>query len=141
MMTVVIGVPGGGRPPTGLFCDPTMPMAPKKPCSYPGCGGLTKDRYCDDHERATRHDYERARGSASARGYGRKWQHARAAWLRQHPLCRACEDDDVITAAVEVDHLIPHRGDKRLFWDRSNWQSMCKPCHSEKTAREDGRWG
>jgi 5-methylcytosine-specific restriction protein A len=43
--------------------------------------------------------------------------------------------------ATEVDHKVPHRGDQDLFWDTSNWQSLCKPCHSAKTAREDGGFG
>jgi 5-methylcytosine-specific restriction protein A len=34
-----------------------------------------------------------------------------------------------------VDHRVPHRGDDHLFWDRSNWQAMSKPCHDEKTGR------
>ncbi|WP_143035082.1 HNH endonuclease [Marininema mesophilum] len=28
-----------------------------------------------------------------------------------------------------------------LFWDKDNWQSLCKRCHDRKTAIEDGRWG
>ena len=40
-----------------------------------------------------------------------------------------------------VDHIIPHKGDKVLFWDRSNWQPLCKTCHDTKTAREDGGFG
>jgi 5-methylcytosine-specific restriction protein A len=28
-----------------------------------------------------------------------------------------------------------------LFWNRSNWQSLCHSCHSRKTASEDGGWG
>jgi 5-methylcytosine-specific restriction protein A len=40
-----------------------------------------------------------------------------------------------------VDHRIPHRGDKRLFWDQSNWQSMSKTCHDRKTATADGGFG
>ena len=39
-----------------------------------------------------------------------------------------------------VDHVVPHRGDQRLFWDERNWAPACKPCHDAKTARE-GRWG
>ena len=35
-----------------------------------------------------------------------------------------------------VDHITPHRGDMRLFWDRRNWQGLCRPCHSRKTRRE-----
>ncbi|WP_338100978.1 hypothetical protein [Roseovarius nubinhibens] len=30
----------------------------------------------------------------------------------------------------------PHRGDRAKFFDRTNWQALCKPCHSRKTARE-----
>nr|DAE96978.1 MAG TPA: HNH endonuclease [Caudoviricetes sp.] len=46
-----------------------------------------------------------------------------------------------IVPATEVDHIIPHRGDQKLFWDMSNWQALCHNCHSAKTAREDGGFG
>ena len=26
--------------------------------------------------------------------------------------------------------IVAHKGDKRLFWDRSNWQPLCVTCHS-----------
>ena len=43
------------------------------------------------------------------------------------------------TQATVVDHRIPHKGDEGLFWDESNWQSMCKPHHdSTKQAIEKG---
>jgi 5-methylcytosine-specific restriction protein A len=45
-----------------------------------------------------------------------------------------------VVAATVVDHVVPHRGDQRLFWDTANWAPSCKPCHDAKTARE-GRWG
>ena len=32
-----------------------------------------------------------------------------------------------------VDHIIPHRGDMKLFWDRKNWQPMASsPCHTSR---------
>ena len=40
-----------------------------------------------------------------------------------------------------VDHIIPHKGDEALFWDEDNLQSLCTPCHNQKTAREDGGFG
>jgi len=52
-----------------------------------------------------------------------------------HPLCVACEGKGMVTAANEVDHIVPHRGDQALMWDEANWQALCKPCHSAKTAR------
>ena len=43
------------------------------------------------------------------------------------------------TRATVVDHIIPHRGDRILFWDQNNWQPLCKPCHDRKTGEEDSR--
>lgn len=86
---------------------------------------------------ASRHD-PAPRLNSTQRGYGYKWQQAREGWLRKHPLCVMCEKP---TMAKEVDHKIPHKGDMVLFWDSSNWQSLCKSHHSEKTAREDGGFG
>ena len=39
--------------------------------------------------------------------------------------------------ATVVDHITPHRGDKKLFWDEDNWQPLCKRCHDKKTMTED----
>lgn len=44
-------------------------------------------------------------------------------------------------AAEVTDHIIPHRGGIDLFWNRDNWQSLCKRCHDRKTAMEDGGFG
>ncbi|MDG5498959.1 HNH endonuclease signature motif containing protein [Marinobacter sp. BGYM27] len=81
------------------------------------------------------------RKTSTQRGYGYKWQQARAGYLAKHPLCVNCSDNNRVAAATDVDHIKPHRGDMQLFWDRSNWQGLCHPCHSAKTAREDGGFG
>ena len=39
--------------------------------------------------------------------------------------------------ATVVDHIVPHRGDQKLFWDQNNWQPLCKSCHDKKTLTED----
>ena len=39
----------------------------------------------------------------------------------------------MLTPATVVDHVIPHRGDQKLFWDEDNWQALCKSCHDRKT--------
>ena len=61
----------------------------------------------------------------------------------RHPLCVEClrQSPQRFTPATEIDHIIPHRGNDRLFWDQSNWQALCKRCHSAKTAKEDGGFG
>lgn len=40
-----------------------------------------------------------------------------------------------------MDHIVPHKGDMTLFWDRNNWQSLCSACHKRKTVLEDGGFG
>lgn len=77
--------------------------------------------------------------SSTKRGYGYKWQKARELFLKANPLCVYCECNGTITAANVVDHIEPHRGDQTLFWDRSNWQSLCSSCHSSVKQREENQ--
>ncbi|MFT0137292.1 HNH endonuclease [Alcanivoracaceae bacterium MT1] len=69
------------------------------------------------------------RSSAAKRGYGKRWQKAREQFLAENPLCVFCQARGLVRAATVVDHKIPHKGDMKLFWRRSNWQALCKPCH------------
>lgn len=70
------------------------------------------------------------RASARERGYTAAWDRARAGFLRLHPYCRECAREGLIVRATVVDHVIPHRGDQRLFWDQGNWQCLCTNHHS-----------
>lgn len=78
--------------------------------------------------------YDADRGTASERGYDRRWQKARIVFLQANPLCAACMRSGRATPATVVDHITPHRGDVNLFWNASNWQPLCKDCHDRKTA-------
>lgn len=75
--------------------------------------------------------------------YGRRWRSARLHHLNANPLCIMCLiDDNRPTPATVVDHIVPHRGDVGLFWDRANWQSLCKRHHdSDKQLFEGGGQG
>lgn len=117
-----------------------MPVSAPKPCNHPGCGVLVRDgsSRCDKHKRLEAKAHDQRRGTAHERGYSAAWQRARVGFLKSHPLCKRCEADGRVVVATVVDHIIPHRGDKVLFWDHDNWQPLCKPCHDRKTATEDG---
>jgi 5-methylcytosine-specific restriction protein A len=88
--------------------------------------------YCPEHSPI----YSRP---ATARGYGSEWNRERKKYLDAHPLCVQCLKQGRFTKATVVDHIKPHRGDRLLFWDRDNWQALCKACHDKKTGNEDSR--
>jgi 5-methylcytosine-specific restriction enzyme A len=107
-----------------------------KPC--PACQIVkipAHDRLCANCKSETSKRYDKQRGSARSRGYTRRWAAVARAHLMKYPECVMCK-----RPAEEVDHIKPHKGDQRLFWDPKNRQSLCKICHSRKTATEDGRW-
>lgn len=105
-----------------------MPYRPKKPCRHPGCANLTDGRYCEEHISC----HPEVTRSATKRGYGSKWRTSSKAYLREHSLCEICKRNGKYVQATVVDHIKPHRGDNKLFWDKSNWQSLCKSCHDKK---------
>ncbi len=114
-----------------------MPWKPKSICSYPGCQALSHERYCDGHKKQVAKEHNASYG----RTYNYRWRKASKAYLRESPLCVHCERDGRLTPATEVDHIAPHGGDMKLFWDKDNWQGLCRKCHSTKTALEDGGFG
>jgi len=120
-----------------------MPTKPMTPCRIRGCGmnPIAQTGYCEQHqilkEKQSRNKQnDRERGSASARGYDRRWRRMRKAYLNQNPLCVICLASGYIVSATVVDHIVPHRGDRGLFRNQKNWQALCKKCHDEKTSSE-----
>jgi 5-methylcytosine-specific restriction protein A len=111
------------------------------PCKKIGCPELSIDTYCEEHDKQLRKEQDSKRLSASERGYDSKWRKARLGYLNKHPLCVHCLDRGKYTPATVLDHITPHKGDKELFWDKKNWQSLCKYHHDVKTASEDGGFG
>ncbi|WP_089970849.1 HNH endonuclease [Lihuaxuella thermophila] len=116
-----------------------MPKRPLRPCNKPGCPNLTQSRYCDKHaneyktqERQRKREYNRKRPTPAQLGYDREWAKARQRFLKANPYCVVCGDK-----ATVVDHIVPHKGDRYLFWQASNWAPMCWSCHSRKTAKYD----
>ncbi|MFW2562465.1 HNH endonuclease [Acinetobacter baumannii] len=79
----------------------------------------------------------RSNKSSTERGYGYRWQKARERFLRLNPLCVYCERNNRVTVATVVDHITPHKGDQTIFWDESQWQSLCASCHSSTKQREE----
>ena len=119
----------------------------RKVCVASGCAllALPDLSHCEDHEaqRLERLAKRRANAQlseaakANRKVYGTKrWKRARLQYLKRSPLCVDCGELGLVVEATDVDHIIPHKGDASLMWDKTNWQSLCHPCHSRKTARE-----
>lgn len=112
-----------------------MPHRPNTPCKHPGCARLVPygTMYCEEHKVL----HPETTRPAGKRGYGSRWRRESKVFLQAHPLCVRCLASGKYVRATVVDHIVPHRGDQKLFWDRSNWQSLCKHCHDTKTMTED----
>ena len=108
------------RAPRLCACGKRVPSGARCPCQAKR-----------DAERKAR--FDKNRPNSSQRGYTSAWEKARAAFLARHPYCRCG------ALATVVDHIKPHRGDRELFWDKSNWQPLCTPCHSGAKQREERR--
>jgi 5-methylcytosine-specific restriction protein A len=57
--------------------------------------------------------------------------------LIEEPLCRECLKRDRVTATTIADHIIPKA--EGGTDDRENYQGLCDPCSSAKTAAEAAR--
>jgi 5-methylcytosine-specific restriction enzyme A len=97
---------------------------------------------------AARHEYHKWYGTP-------EWRKGRILHLAREPLCRMClvlgiVNNGSLTAAGEaqqnprrtfrvVDHIIPHRGDRALFFDSTNWQTLCADHHDRTKQQEEIR--
>ena len=65
----------------------------------------------------------------------KRWKTLRVAYLRQHPLCEACQAEGFVRSAVDVHHRKPVESARtladmeRLAYDWHNLQALCVPCH------------
>jgi len=119
-----------------------MPKRAQIPCREPGCKARCNGPYCSAHERNNLaaddcHRRDRERGSAAARGYGRRWQRLREMVLARDPLCKIAILCDGMAPSVDADHIL-----RKPLGDDSmeNLQGACHACHSYKTAVKDSNF-
>lgn len=114
-------------------------MAKTKLCCKAGCGctAIPGKDYCMKHIQlqGIKRKVFTYRGSSGAYNnlyHSSRWRRESKEFLSKYNVCFICGAKSTI-----VDHIIPHKGDLNLFWDRSNWQPMCQRCHSRKTFAEN----
>lgn len=86
---------------------------------------------CKKHTRGNRG------GGASGDLQRERWKRLRRIKLSENALCELCLMDGRTTEAVEVDHIVPRLLRRDLTFVMSNLQSVCRPCHVVKTAKEN----
>ena len=65
-----------------------------------------------------------------------KWSSLRRAQLRKEPLCAYCLRQGSLTLATVADHIVPHRGNRELFFS-GKLQSLCYTHHSSSKQSEE----
>ena len=102
-------------------------------CVQPGCSTLVEAGRCTTHRR----DQERYRPNVDVRKLYRtpRWAELRKRKQDEQPFCVECEKAGHLVVWTELDHIVPHRGDLKLFWQEDNLQGLCATHHSSKTGR------
>jgi 5-methylcytosine-specific restriction protein A len=106
---------------------------PTKPGAACPCGGTRHKGICNRCG-AQRNASEALRPSSNERGYDMTWRRYSELYRLENPWCVECLKQGRTMRAEVVDHVIPHRGDRDLFWDTGNHQGLCKRHHDRKTA-------
>lgn len=79
-----------------------------------------------------------SRTSRHERGYGTAWDKLRQRILtRDKHLCQPCKAKGRLTAANQVDHILPKA--KGGTDEADNLQTICSECHTAKTQADQGR--
>ena len=113
-----------------------MPQSAPRICTKPGCNRLTLKGRCSEHP----YDKGKHTDRQAKRKYSTndpRWRRLRARQLSRQPVCEECHKQGILTPANVVDHI---NGDP-MNNQPENLASMCWPCHSRKTAIQDGGFG
>jgi len=107
---------------------------PYRACTV--CGDLVELREYGRHRAAHLDD---RRPSARQRGYDDHWERRRDEHLAMEPWCRSHRARGEHVRATDVDHISARRAGGSD--DHSNLRSLCKSCHSRRTAIDQSGWG
>ena len=97
---------------------------PKRACAT--CNRAFNGPSCPTCTRKRQQEVDARRGTAEERGYDERWRVKSRAWRfdPEHRERLYCADPFKLHRMPHVsecvDHIVPHKGDATLFWDRSN---------------------
>ncbi len=75
-------------------------------------------------------EFDPARRERSTFYGSKRWAKHRKAYLTRNPLCAKCLEKGLVVAATIVHHVVERLVRPDLAWDWSNFQGLCRPCHT-----------
>ena len=106
-----------------------MPDSPMTLCPEPGCKTRVKKGRCEQHKP------QRLNPELDKEYKSRRWRDASLQFRKKNALCVLCMNEGRVVKSHCVDHINPVV-EGGSFWDKSNWQAICKSHHSTKTRNE-----
>lgn len=102
---------------------------PTRPASHKPVSAFGSSR------KQSQRTYDQARGP-DRQWYGKpSWRRFRRWFLSQYPLCADCQERGELTEATEVHHVEKRKDNPDEAFNEDNCKSLCKGCHSSRTAR------
>lgn len=120
MVTETVASPLRGLRAATEVSTPQRRRKLAKVCPVRGCGVLAHpgQTYCPSHTRI-------------AELYNSKrWRIESSVYLRTHRWCERCE----CRHAVQVHHIEPALENPARFFDPTNYEALCVPCHRPEAA-------
>lgn len=66
-----------------------------------------------------------------------RWRALRAFILNRDPYCSRCDAKGISTPSDTVNHIVKAKDDPDRFYDETNLEGVCTPCHSSDIQREE----
>lgn len=116
-----------------------MPRRAGSACTRRGCSGIVHDgvcTVCGPRVKQWRQATDERRGSYRDRGYNAKWDRVREQYINAHPMCERCLEENRVTMAAIVHHIVP-LVDGGALLDEANMMAVCTRCHGAIHAELD----
>lgn len=65
------------------------------------------------------------------------WKALRKIILARDPYCKRCDAKGLVTPATTVNHIKRSREHPELFFDETNLEGVCAPCHNSEIQKEE----
>lgn len=94
------------------------------------CGDVTRIVPCDKCKSRNKPKWSKRKDD-----YDSKWRVLSERFRANNPLCKDCQEKDIVEPATEVHHIVPIAEDRSRRLDVKNLVALCNSCHRERHRR------